>query len=97
MTRLARREARSTGGWDIKIKGRTINIYLASIVYKCETCLGDLVRHNKGLRCKVNPDHRGFIHRDEAKDIEIKQQQHITELSEIYVVKDGKVQLKCQS
>lgn len=94
MTRIARKAARRTGGHDIKIDGRSINIYLARMVYRCGECFGDLERSGAGLRCQANNEHRGFIHRDVAKKIQQQQAQNVEALSEIYEIIDGKVVIK---
>ena len=97
MTRIARRAARTTGGHDIRICGKLVNIHLAKIVYKCEHCFGDLERHGMGLRCKSNHEHRGFIHRDRVGEIEQQQAQNVDALSEVYGIENGKVVTKWQS
>lgn len=85
MTRLAR------GGWNLKIKGKFVNIYLAKIVYKCEICQGDLAQKGKGLCCRENSEHRGFIHRDEVKALKQKQEESLSVLSGFYAIEGGKV------
>lgn len=89
MTRIARR--RTTGGHDILICGNLVNVHLAKIVYKCSECFDDLERVNMGLKCVGNPEHRGFIHRDEAQQIKDRQAQNVDALSEVYKIIDGKV------
>jgi hypothetical protein len=96
MTRVTRREARTIGGHDIKIDGRRIDVNLARIVYKCENCFGDLERYGMGLRCKNNPEHRGFIHRDRVREIQQQQAQNLGALNEVYEIINGKVVKKCQ-
>jgi hypothetical protein len=94
MTRIARATARTTGGHDIKIDGCLVNIHLAKIIYKCEQCYSGLERYEAGLRCAINQDHRGFIHRDKVKKIQQQQAQNVDALIEIYEIIDGKVVIK---
>lgn len=45
---------------------RSVDIRLVKIVYLCFHCLSRLKYHNSGVQCEQNPNHYGFIHRDEA-------------------------------
>lgn len=83
-----------SGGHNIKIKGRVVNIHLARIVYRCEVCHAELKRHNKGLRCQANPAHRGFVHQSRVREIEQAQAANIEQLETVYQIVDGKVVLK---
>ena len=85
------------GGHTLKIGGKLVNILLARIVYKCEECHGDLKRVDMGLKCIANPNHRGFIHRDEAEAIQARQAKNVEQLEQVYEIVDGKVTVKCQS
>ena len=88
---------RHATGHTITIAGKRLNIHYARLVYRCEVCHSNLERHNAGLKCVANHDHRGFIHRNEATQIQATQQANVNTLKDFYVVKDGKVELKCQS
>jgi DNA-directed RNA polymerase subunit RPC12/RpoP len=94
MTRIARRAAMTTGGHAIKIGGENVNIYYAKIVYKCAECLGDLERHNMGLRCKADCNHRRFIHRDEVEKIKQQQREQMAEVEASYEIVDGQIVYK---
>lgn len=80
----------------IKIGGAWYMTAFARIVFRCEECLGELRNRNAGLCCKANPEHRGFIHRDRAAEIEASQAANQTELNQFYEIQDGKVVIKCQ-
>jgi hypothetical protein len=86
-----------SGGHKIKIKGRLVNVHLARIVYRCEACHGQLKRQNKGLCCKANPTHRGFVHQSQAERVEQVQAGNLEKLNNIYEIQNGKVVIKCQS
>jgi hypothetical protein len=45
---------------------RAVDIRLVKIVYLCFHCLSRLKTHNAGIRCELNSNHYGYIHRDEA-------------------------------
>lgn len=85
------RSPRTAGGHAISIGGKKVNIHFARIVYKCAECLGDLERHNMGLRCKSDHNHRRFIHRDEAEKIKQQQQQQMAEVEAAYEIIDGQI------
>lgn len=93
----AKSVTKTTGTTTIHIGGKSISIYAARLTYRCRECLGGLKFHNSGLACVANSTHRGFVHRTEAKQIQERQAQNITELEQFYVIKDGKVEIKCQS
>jgi hypothetical protein len=93
MTRISRRAALTTG-YDIKIGGRLISIYLAKMVYRCEECHSKLVIVGAGLKCEANQAHRGFLHRDEVAEIEEQQAQNVDALNEFYTIENGKVVIK---
>lgn len=94
MSRFNRRERRIIDTPIMKINGKRIDIYTARIVYKCAECFGDLERHNFGLRCKENHEHRFFVHRDEIAELQKQQSKNIDELKEVYEIVDGKVMIK---
>lgn len=48
---------------------RAVDIRLVKIVYLCIHCLGKLKTHNAGVKCELNDNHYGFIHRDEAASL----------------------------
>lgn len=83
------------GGQRIKIKGQHLNVNVVRIIYVCEVCHAKLHRNGHGLRCTANPDHRGFIHRNEAARIQKQQNQNIEELEQFYKIENGRV--ICQS
>jgi len=91
MTRLARREARTTGGATVYICGQTVSLYLAKQVYRCEECLGELSYHNAGLVCKTNPAHRGFMHQKDAQAAVSSDRQKTAQVESNYVIQDGKI------
>ena len=84
------------GGHKIKIKGKLVNIHLARITYKCQVCHGSLERHNMGLRCIANRNHRGFVHQKQVEQVSKAQQENIKQLSSFYEIVNGKVIIKCQ-
>lgn len=81
----------------IRIGDKTISIYVARLTYRCQECLSELKLHNNGLACTANSTHHGFVHRTEAKQIQERQAQNVAGLEQFYVIKDGKVEIKCQS
>lgn len=94
MSRLTTHYATRRGGThNVRIKGRTINIILAKIVYRCGVCLGPLQRVDFGLECRDKPDpdcaKKNFIHRDEAQRIEAARAVQVTEVSDYYDIVDG--------
>lgn len=72
----------------VTIDGQQINITLAKITYRCEICGGMLTRTNNRLHCS-NPNHRGLIHRNEAKKRTEQQRENIKNLP--YKIVNGKV------
>lgn len=95
-TRYRASKMQTTGGHNIKIQGRLINIHLARMVYRCGVCFGELELHGSGLRCKADHNHRFFAHQSEVKAVEVKREENIKKLQGIYQIIDGKVTL-CQS
>lgn len=78
----------------ITINGERVNIDYARIVYKCAECLGDLKRHNAGLVCKTDPNHRRFIHRNEGAKIKAMQAEQLKQVAAIYEIVDGQITTK---
>ena len=78
----------------IKIGDKRVDIYSAKIVYLCEECHAILKYKGAGLECSHSSNHRGFIHRREAAQIQNQQEQNIKELEAFYEIKDGKVIIK---
>ena len=89
MSRLARKEARTTGGATVRICGKVVNLYLARIVYRCEECLGELELWNAGIICKVDHSHKGFVHQTEAAKIAEYKQQLTSVVEGAYEIKNG--------
>ena len=94
MSRLARREARTRGGATVRISGKTVNLYYARIVYRCEECLGDLELRNAGLVCKADHNHKGFIHRDDATIAAASRAKKAEAVQENYNIIGGKLVYK---
>jgi hypothetical protein len=78
----------------IKINDKRVDLFSARIVYRCEACHAPLKLHNAGLICTENPQHRGFIHRNEVARIQAQQATNINQLSDFYEIVNGKVVIK---
>jgi hypothetical protein len=77
---------------NIKIKGNLLPITFAKFVYRCEECLGPLKRRDFGLVCAGQPDeHRGFIHRDQAAEIEAGQAELLARARQDFIICNGKI------
>lgn len=93
-TRLISRHARRGGSHTVRIKGRTVDINLAKLVYRCAECVragqpGQLKRDGFGLVCAAGCTVKDFIHRDEAREIEAAIAAGETSVAEFYEIKDG--------
>jgi len=82
---------------NVMIQGRAINITLAKITYRCGHCLAPIRIKDTGLKCTVNPEHKGFIHRDKAEKIKDQQNRNIKQLEQFYKIVDGEVKTLWQS
>lgn len=63
------RWGRTTGGHNITIQGKPINIHFARLTHLCIHCLAPLKLKNAGLACTENPNHYGFISQKEADSL----------------------------
>ncbi len=74
--------------------GELISLIAAPYTHVCGQCLAPSKRHNMGLKCSENPEHRGFVSNAEAKQIKELQQEYTKELESVYKIVGGKVMLR---
>lgn len=91
MSRVKRQMRNSRQPHEIKINGRWLDISFARIVYRCAVCHGPLKRHNAGLICADNPNHRRFIHQRDVEVIEAQQTKEMADIESAYEIKDGQI------
>lgn len=60
---------RTTGGHNITIQGKSINIHFARLTHLCIHCLAPLKLKGAGLACVENENHYGFISQKEADSL----------------------------
>lgn len=91
MSRVKRQMRNSRPAHEIKINGHWVDIAFARIVYRCAECHGELKRHNAGLICAANPNHRRFIHQRDVETIRARQAKELADVESAYEIKDGQI------
>lgn len=94
MSRVKRKIRNTRISHAVHINGQWVNIDFARLVYRCAECHGELKRHNAGLVCVNDPNHRRFIHQNDVAAIEAKQAKQMAEVEDVYEIKDGKIVVK---
>ncbi len=87
------RNRRISSAYTMTIQGKVVNIFQASVVYRCGTCGDKLDQVDSTVKCKTNRKHRDFVHRDELEKMRSLQQENIKALKETYIIEDGIVKL----
>lgn len=99
MSRIISRYARRGGSTTVRIKGKTVDINLAKLVYRCAECVqagqpGQLKREGFGLVCAAGCKMKDFIHRDEARDIESTIRNGEGSVAEFYYIDDDRIEFR---
>ena len=97
MSRVKRQMRNTRISHAVKINGEWINIAFARIVYRCAVCHSELKRRDAGLVCIRDDSHRRFIKQADAEKIQRGWRRNQSDLNQFYIIKNGKVELKCQS
>lgn len=86
------RKQRSYPNYRILVKGgKWVEVSLVVILYRCEECHAKLRRHNAGVVCSGNPEHKHVIHRDEVAKIEAQQEADLEQAKESYAIENDQI------
>ena len=71
--------------------GEWVEIAAVLVLYRCEECHARLKRHNAGVICSENREHKHVIHRDTVAEIQARQIEDLRQAEESYVVENDRL------